>query len=144
MKRLPWVGGPSPAKKAPSVGSVYFCVPHENTSAPGSNDKASREAARGCAPQGRLNSCPLCFLSYIPSFRFTIAAALCFSLFLTVLSPSCTFFFSKCCLTGRKDTILFNISIFLCPQENSTFSHLCAWLLYICKRREIFFMQKKP
>lgn len=29
LKRLLWVGGPSPAKKAPSVGFVYFCVPHK-------------------------------------------------------------------------------------------------------------------
>lgn len=29
LKRLPWVGGPGPAKKAPSVGFVYFCVPHD-------------------------------------------------------------------------------------------------------------------
>lgn len=42
------MGGPGPAKKAPSVGFVYFCIPHETKKkqkkTPCLNDKQRRDS----------------------------------------------------------------------------------------------------
>lgn len=68
MKRLPWVGGPSPAKKAPSVGFVYFCVPHETQRLAPTTEAAGGREVGPFSPRGRLDH-TLCFSSYIPSLR---------------------------------------------------------------------------
>lgn len=105
MKRLPWVGGLSPAKKAPSVGFVYFCVPHE-TQAPGSNDRAAREAGTR-TPRGRLDrtlsasQAKLCLSVY----NFSISTVLLF------FSSFC----SHCCFSS------FSVFFLLCSHTYISF-----------------------
>lgn len=73
MKRLPWVGGPIPAKKTPSVGSVYFCVPHENTSAWLQRQSIQGGSARPRSQRSAQFMPPLLFKLY-SFFPFTIVS----------------------------------------------------------------------
>lgn len=87
LKRLPWVGGPSPAKKAPSVGFVYFCVPHETQRLARTTKQLGRQALAlpevgSIAPLAAFQA-----IFFLSVYNFYISSTLLFFLF--SLFPCC-------------------------------------------------------